>query len=101
VHSAVHFITDRVHGGGSLCLDASTCVPGHSVLDILCEKHPEPGVNDESAFMPCDVLPPLLGLDITPNYVEHVVHQIQGSAGSGGSTTLQWHGYIPPSVWLF
>ena len=51
VQSAVRFITDRVHGGGVLSLDASTGVPGHSVLDILQEKHPEPGVIDESAFM--------------------------------------------------
>jgi len=47
VCSAVHFITDRVHGGGVLSLDASTGEPGHSVLDILREKHPEPGVTDE------------------------------------------------------
>ena len=34
VRSAVRFITDRVHDGGILSLDASTGVPGHSVLDI-------------------------------------------------------------------
>ena len=77
-----------------MSLDASTGVPGHSVLDVLREKHPEPGVNDESAFMPCDVLPPLLDLDITADYVERVAHQIQRSAGPGGSTALQWHGYL-------
>jgi len=75
-------------------LDASTGVPGCSVLDILCEKRPEPGVNDESAFMPCDVLPPLLDLDITADYMEHVAHQIQGSVSPGGSTSLQLHGYL-------
>ena len=48
--SAVHFITDRVHGGRVLSLDTSTGVPGHFVLDILLKKHPEPGVIDESAF---------------------------------------------------
>ena len=35
VRSAVRFITDRVHGGGVLSLDASTGVPGHSELDIF------------------------------------------------------------------
>ena len=50
----MRFITDRVHGGGVLSLDASTGVPVHSVLDILHEKHPEPGVIDESAFMSYD-----------------------------------------------
>ena len=94
VRSAVRFITDRVHGGGVLSLDTSTGVPGHSVLDILHEKHPEPGVIVESAFMPCDDLPPLLDLDITADYVERVAHQIQGSSGPCGSTALQWHGYL-------
>ena len=89
----MRFITDRVHGSGVLSLDAPTGVPGHSVLDILHEKHPEPGVIDESAFMSCDDLPPLLDLDITADYVEHVAHQIQGSSGPCGSTALQWHGY--------
>ena len=94
VRSAVRFITDRVHGGGVLSLDASTSVPGHSVLDILREKHPEPGVIAESAFMPYDDLPPLLDLDITADYVEHAAHQIQESSGPCGSTALQWHGYL-------
>jgi len=44
VHSAVQFITDRIHGGGVLTLDAPTRVAGYSVLDILNEKHPYPGV---------------------------------------------------------
>ena len=47
--------------------------------NILLEKHPQPVVIDESAFLPCDDLPPLLDLDITANYVEHVAHQIQRS----------------------
>ena len=60
----------------------------------LHEKHPDPGVIDESAFMPCDDLPPLLDLDITADYVERVAHQIQGSSGPCESTALQWHGYL-------
>ena len=58
----------------------------------MLEKHPEPVVIDESAFLPCDDLPPLLGLDITADYVEHVAHQIQGSAGL--VDPQQWHGYL-------
>ena len=79
--SAVHFITDRVHGGRVLSLDASTGVPGHSVLDILLKKYPEPGVIDESAFLPMDNLPSLLDLGITADYVERVAYHIQGSTG--------------------
>ena len=78
VQSAVHFITDRIHSGGVLSLDASTGVPGRSVLDILIEKHPEPRIIDES---PCDDLPPLLYLDITADYVEHVAHQLRDLRG--------------------
>ena len=44
--------------------------------------------------MPCDTLPPLLDLNITADYVERVAHQIQGSAGPGGSTALQWYCYL-------
>ena len=40
VRSAVCFITDRIHGGSVMPLDASTGVPGYSVLDIL-RKTPE------------------------------------------------------------
>ena len=75
-------------------LDASTSVPDKSFMDILCEKHPEPGFRDGPAFMPCDTLPPLLDLDITADCVECVARQIQGSAGPGGSTALQWHCYL-------
>ena len=83
VRSAVRFITNRVNSGGVLSLDASTGVPGKSVMDILCEKHLEPGFRDGPVFMPCDTLPPLLDLDITADYMERMAHQIQGSADPG------------------
>ena len=76
VCSAVQFLTNRTHSGGILSLDASTGEPGHSVLDTLREKHPAPGVVVESAFLLCDVLLPLIDLDITAEYVEHVAQQI-------------------------
>ena len=44
--------------------------------NILLEEHPEPVVTDQSAFLLCDDLPPLLDLDITADYVERVAHQI-------------------------
>ena len=69
VQSAVHFITDREHGGGVLSLDASTGVTPTLCWSILLEKHPELVIIDESAFLPCDDLPPLLDLDITSDYV--------------------------------
>ena len=59
--------------------------------NILHEKHPLPGVIDESVFLACDDLPPLLDLDITADYVKFVAHQVQQSAEPCGSTALQWH----------
>ena len=89
VRSAVRFISDRVSGGGVLAYDSSSGVPGKSVADVLQEKHPEPCCSDNDAFLPCDSLPPVLGVDITADYVERVAHRIQGAAGPGGSTAMQ------------
>ena len=91
VHSAIRFLTDKTHSGGVLLLDVSMGLPGHSVLDILHEKHPASPVVVESAFLPCEVLP---HLNITADYRECLVHQIQGSNRPGGSIPLQWQGYL-------
>ena len=64
-----------------MSLDASTGVPGRSVLDIFLKKHPEPGVTDESTFFPMDDLPPLFNLDIIDDYVECMAHQIRDLRG--------------------
>ena len=94
VHSTVRFITNRVSGGGVLSLDSSSNVPGMSVFDMLKQKHPEPGNFEPSTFMLCDTLPPLSDLDITAG---KAAHQLQGAAGPGGSSTLQWHEYV--EIW--
>ena len=60
----------------------------------MCEKHPALRVVVESAFLPCDVFPLLIDLDITADYVECVAQHIQRSVGLGGSTALWWHGYL-------
>ena len=91
VRSAVCFITDRVSGGGVLAYDSPSGVPGKSVADVLREKHPEPCSSGDDAFLPCDSLP---DVDITANYVERVAHRIQGTAGPGESTAMQWHSYL-------
>ena len=91
VRSAVCFITDRVSGGGVLAYDSSSGVPGKSVADVLREKHAEPCCSGNDAFLPCDSLPPILDVDITADYVERVAYRIQGAAGPGGSTAMQWH----------
>ena len=86
VCSAVHFITDRVSGGGNLAYESPSGFLSKSVADALREKHPEPCCSGDDAFLPCDSLPPVLDVDITADYVERVAHSIQGAAGLGGST---------------
>ena len=94
VCSAVRFITDRVSGSGVLSLDSPSNVPGMSVFDMLKQKHPEPGNVEPSTFMLCDTLPPLSDLHITAGHVERVARQLQGAAGPGGSSALQWRDYL-------
>ena len=65
-----------------------------SVFDVLNQKHPEPGNVEPSTFMLCDTLPPLSDLDITVGHVEKVTRQLQGAAGPGGSSVLQWRDYL-------
>ena len=91
VCSAVRFITDRVSGGGVLACNSPSGIPGKSVADVLQEKHPEPCSSGRDAFLPCDSLQPVLDVDITADYVERVAHRIQGAAGPGGSTAMQWY----------
>ena len=63
-------------------------------MNVLREKHPELCCSGDDAFLPCDSLPPVLDVDITTDYVEWVAHRIQGAAGLGGSTAMQWHSYL-------
>ena len=42
--------------------------------------------------MSCNTLSSLIDLDITADYVEHVAHRIQRSAGLVEYISLQWHG---------
>ena len=65
-----------------------------SVFDVLKQKHPDPGNVEPSTFMLCDALPPLSDLNITTGHVEKVVRQLQGAAGPGEPSALQWHDYL-------
>ena len=94
VCSAVRFITDIVSGGGVLAYGSPSGFLSKSVADALREKHPEPCCSGDDAFLPCDSLLPVLDVDITADYVERVAHSIQGAAGLGGSTAMQWHSYL-------
>ena len=94
VRAAVRFIADRVSGGGILSPDSPSNVPGMTVFDVLAKKHPEPSKIVSSTFLPCDTLPPLSDLDITGGHVEKIARRLQGAAGPGGSSAMQWHDYL-------
>ena len=94
VRSTVRFITDRVSGGGVLSIDSPSNVPSMAVFDVLRQKHPEPGNVEPSTFMLCNTLPPLSDLDIIAGHVEKIARQLQGAAGPGGSSALQWCDYL-------
>ena len=94
VRVAVRFITDRVSGGGILSSDFLSNVPSMAVFDVLEKKRPEPSEVVPSTFLPCDTLPPLSDLDITGRHVKKITHWLQGAAGPGGSSAIQWRDYL-------
>ena len=80
VRLAVGFLTERCHGGvlhPSDNLDDT----GYTVLDALKSKHPDPRTVVDDAFLECDVLPPLVDVDITGLHIERVARQLQGAGG--------------------
>ena len=82
-------------GGGILSSSSPSNVPGMTVFDVLAKKHPEPSEVVPSTFLPCDTLPPLSDLvDITGGHVEKIASQLQGAAGPGGSSAMQWCDYL-------
>ena len=63
LREAIRWITGRA-SGGVLDVNAVDAKSGMTVLECLKEKHPEPSQIDEKAFLACDVLPPLIEIDI-------------------------------------
>ena len=74
IRSAVRLVTDR--GGGGGVPDPEDEAHGRngplgmSVYDVLQEKHPAQRTVDPSAFLDCEVLPPLEQVDITAVHIE-------------------------------
>ena len=61
---------------------------------LLREKHPDPANSGVQVFLPCNNLPPLTDVDVTGSHIEHVARCIQGGAGPGGSSAVQWQDYL-------
>ena len=62
---------------------------GMSVYDVLQEKHPAERTVDPSAFLNCEVLPPLKQVAITAAHIETLARCLFGSAGPSGTSSEQ------------
>ena len=97
IRSAVRLVTDR--GGGGV-LDPEDEAHGRngplgmSIYDVLQEKHPAQRTVDPSAFLDCEVLPPLEQVDITAAHIETVARRLFGSAGPSGTSSEQWRNVL-------
>ena len=94
VRTAVRWVTGRSSSGYDV-LDPTRVVHGDKTgFDMLKEKHPPPSLLNERACLPCDDLPPLIDVDVTGSHVESVARMIRGGAGPGGSSAIQWQGFL-------
>ena len=65
-----------------------------TVFDVFKEKHPEPGVNVEEAFLECDDLPSLIDVDVTAGHVEKAARKLSGGAGPSGTDSDNWRAFL-------
>ena len=93
VRDATRWITGHVTGGVFAPTDIDTKT-GKTVLQSLKDKHPPPGRPDPSAFLTCDVLPPLTDVDIVASHIEKTAHKIRGAAGPSGTDSMQWQSFL-------
>ena len=61
-----------------------------SVIDVLCQKHPDPIVPPISALIKCDILPKFEEVEITGSHILRIAKSIQGGAGPGGCDSSHW-----------
>ena len=80
---ATRWITGQITRGVLAPTDLDTKT-GKTVLQSLKDKHP-------SAFLTCDILPPLLD---AASHIEQVAHNIKGAAGPSGTDSMQWQRFL-------
>ena len=88
VRAAVRWLTDRAPSKVLPAIPVNHT--GKSVFDVVRDKHPDPSVPAEDAFIQCDTPPPSMDVDITNSHVELIARSVRGGAGPGGSTAIQW-----------
>ena len=87
-------MTERSSSGRGVLDPTLVVQDDKTVFDLLKEKHPPPSLLNERACLPCDDLPPLIDVDVTGSHVERVARMIRGGAGPGGSSAIQWQGFL-------
>ena len=89
--TAVRRVTDRDGGRPRLAHEvADPAISDHTVGQVLSEKHPEQKAADHRAFMECDHLPDMYGIEVPERVVEKAARSIQGSAGPVGGDSQCW-----------
>ena len=94
VRAAVRLITDRVSGGGILSSSSPSNVPGMTILMYWQRNILNLVGWYLLPFCLVILCPPLSDLDITGGHVEKIARQLQGAAGPGGSSAMQWRDYL-------
>ena len=93
VHAAVCWATERATGAvlsPSTVVNVDATEVQLTVMDVLCQKHPEPSTLVPAALLPCDALPQFEDVEVTRSHVLVVAHCIQGGAGPGGCDAGHW-----------
>ena len=100
VRQATRYLTQRCEAGGVLhpnemAFDKKGPL-NKTVLEVFREKHPDPGVNHESAFLDCNEenLPVLVDLDVTASHTEKIARKISGSGGPSRTDADQWCSFL-------
>ena len=88
VRAAARWITNRAPGGVLSSSDVDSS--GKLVFDVLQEKHPAPGFTNDNAFVKCDVLPPMIDVDVTSGHVKCAARSLRGGAGPRRTSSSQW-----------
>ena len=93
VRAATRWITDHAPGSVLSPSDIDNG-SGKNVFEDLKDKHPEPVVNDDKAYIECDELPLLIDVEATSGHIEKVARGLKGGAGLGGTTGGMWQDFL-------
>ena len=94
VRAAARWITERGSNGVLLLTDLVDGSTDKAVIDVLKEKHPYPGMIDDSVCLEDDDLPVLMDVDVTGGHIERLARAFHGGVGPGGTTSSHWQSFL-------